>query len=86
MSYVHVKVIVSARKENFREINEDHFEVSVKEKPKHNMANKRVLELVANHFKVTLNKVRIINGHMHPSKLLVVDEDFKNSIIKRLDY
>jgi uncharacterized protein YggU (UPF0235/DUF167 family) len=37
------------------------------------MANIRVLELVAEHFKVPLNKVRIVNGHHHPSKLMVID-------------
>ncbi|KKR62084.1 MAG: hypothetical protein UV43_C0010G0020 [Parcubacteria group bacterium GW2011_GWF2_42_7] len=37
------------------------------------MANAQVLELVAEHFKVPKNKVRIVNGHRHPSKLLVVE-------------
>lgn len=71
--YVHVKVVAGTRQESFRKISEDHFEVSVKEKAERNMANARVLELVAEHFKVPLNKVRIVNGHHHPSKLLVVD-------------
>lgn len=79
--YIHVKVIAGARKESFlprparrgREISEDHFEISVKEKAERNMANARVLELVAEYFKVSKNKVRIVNGHRHPSKLLVVD-------------
>lgn len=51
----------------------DHFEISVKEKAERNMANTRVLELIAGYFKVPVSKVRIINGHRHPSKLIVVD-------------
>lgn len=73
MQYIHVKVSASARKESFRQKSEDHFEISVKEKTEQNMANNSVLELVAEHFKVPKNKVRIINGHHSPSKLLIVD-------------
>ncbi|MBF8250256.1 MAG: hypothetical protein HW400_857 [Candidatus Levybacteria bacterium] len=73
-SYVHVKVTAGARKENFRKISEDHFEVSVKEKAERNMANARVLEIVAKHFKVSVSRARIVNGHRHSSKLLVVEE------------
>lgn len=71
--YIHVKVTAGAKKETWKEKSSDHFEVSVKEKAERNMANSRVLALVASHFKVPVNKVRIINGHKHPSKLLVID-------------
>ncbi len=71
--YIHIKVTASAKKESFHKKSVDHFEVSVKEKAEHNMANTRVLELVAEHFKVLVSKVRIVNGHRHPSKLLVID-------------
>ena len=73
INYIHVKVTAGARKESFKKKSEDHFEISVKEKAEHNMANIRVLELIAKHFKVIVNKVRIVNGHHHPSKLIVVD-------------
>ena len=71
--YIHIKVTAGARKESFKKKSEDHFEISVKEKAERNMANTRVLELVAKYFKVPLKKVRIVNGHRHPSKLIVVD-------------
>jgi len=73
VQYIHVKVTAGARKESWEKKSEDHFEASVKEKAKGNMANTRALELVARHFKVSLKKVRIVNGHRHPSKLLVVE-------------
>ncbi|MBI3888927.1 DUF167 domain-containing protein [Candidatus Nomurabacteria bacterium] len=71
--YIHTKVTAGARKESFKNKTKDHFEISVKEKAENNMANGRVLELVAEHFEVPVNKVRIINGHHHPSKLLIVE-------------
>ena len=73
--YVKVNVIAGAKKEIFKVKSKDHFDISVKEKAERNMANSRVIELVAEHFKLPKNKVRIINGHHHPSKLLVVDID-----------
>ena len=73
MGYIHVKVNAGVKKESWKQKSEDHFEVSVKEKAERNMANARVLELVAEHFAVPVNKVRIVNGHRHPSKLLVID-------------
>lgn len=71
--YIKVSVIAGANKEFFSERKENYFEISIKEKAERNMANIRVLELVAEHFKVSKNKVRIVNGHHHPSKLLTVD-------------
>ena len=51
----------------------DHFEISVREAAERNLANGRVLELVARHFKLPVGKVRIISGHHSPSKILSVD-------------
>ena len=66
--------MTGTRKESLRQKSEDHFEVSVREKAEHNLANKRVLELVSLHFKIPASKIRIINGHRNPSKLLVVED------------
>ena len=73
MGYIHVKVTAGAREESFVQKSEDHFEVSVREKAERNMANGRVVELVAGHFKVPVSKVRIVNGHRSPSKLLIIE-------------
>lgn len=73
MFYIHVKVIAGAGKESLKAKNKDHFLISVRQKAERNMANNRVLELVAGRFKVPLNKVRIVNGHRSPSKLIVIE-------------
>jgi uncharacterized protein YggU (UPF0235/DUF167 family) len=73
MFYIHVKVTAKAKKESLKQKSKDHFEISVREPAERNMANARVLDLVALHFKVSKNKVRIVNGHRSLSKLLVVD-------------
>ena len=86
--YIHVKVKAGVGEESMLprrpqatgQPSADHFEISVREKAEHNIANKKVLELVARYFKVSPNKVRIVNGHRSPSKLLVVDWVFANLI------
>ena len=72
---MYLKVIVKtrAKKESILMKSKDHFEVSVKERAEKNMANKRVIEILASYLKVSIQKVRIVNGHHHPHKLLVVD-------------
>ncbi|MCC7160820.1 DUF167 domain-containing protein [Candidatus Nomurabacteria bacterium] len=74
MGYIHAKVTAHADKESFKQTKKDHFEVFIREKAERNEANTRVLELVAEYFKVPINKVRIINGHHHPSKLLSIED------------
>jgi uncharacterized protein YggU (UPF0235/DUF167 family) len=74
LSYIRVKVSAGVKKEDFKQISEDHFEIKVKEKAERNMANKRVLEILADFFKLSKGKIRIVNGHQSPSKLLVIEK------------
>jgi uncharacterized protein YggU (UPF0235/DUF167 family) len=68
--YIKVTVTPNAKKEKLTRISEDSFEVSVKKKAQKNMANRRVCELMANHFKVLSKKARIITGHRSPKKII----------------
>ena len=74
MEYVHAKVVASSRKETFKQKSKDHFEISVCEPAERNMANKRILELLALHFKISSSQIRIVNGHRSSSKLIVVGD------------
>ena len=71
--YIRAKINSSANKEIFKQINEDHFEISVKEKAMNNLANNRIIELFSLHYHLAKNKIRIVNGHRSPTKLLIVD-------------
>ncbi len=73
--YIKIKVTAGSKKEIFVKESKDHFKVSVKEPATRNLANIRVREIIAEHFKLPITKVRIINGHHSPSKLLVVDDE-----------
>lgn len=75
--YIRVKVSPSSKREIFKKVNEDHFEISVKEKAERNLANNRIVEIFADYFHVVKGKVRIINGHRSSTKLLIIDNDKK---------
>jgi uncharacterized protein YggU (UPF0235/DUF167 family) len=71
--YVKVRVIADAKKEIVVKESTDHYRISVREKAEHNMANSRVREIVADEFRVPVQKIRIVSGHHSPSKILSVD-------------
>jgi uncharacterized protein YggU (UPF0235/DUF167 family) len=73
--YIKVRVQPASKKELFVQKGPDSFSVSVKERAERNMANGRVRELVAGHFKIPEGKVRLVSGHHSPSKIFSVDTD-----------
>jgi uncharacterized protein YggU (UPF0235/DUF167 family) len=68
--YIHLRLKTGQKKELFKPLKEGYFEVWVKEKPKNNAANKRILEMVKTN--LGAKSVKIINGHRSPSKLVSV--------------
>lgn len=73
--YVRVSVIPKAKREHFEEIGSGSFSASVKEPAERNLANRRVVQLVAGHFGVSPVNVRVVSGHRSPRKILDVDTD-----------
>jgi hypothetical protein len=71
--YIKAVVTAGAKKESITAKSLDHFLISVKEKAEKNLANKKVIQLLAQYFKVPKGKVRIVNGHHHPHKLLIIE-------------
>ncbi len=72
--YIKVRVVANQRKEKVEVLKDNSFKLWLKEKAERNMANSRVIEIIAGYFKVPREKVKIINGHHSPVKLLVVRE------------
>ena len=70
--HVKVRVRANARREVFEKVSETSFKVSVRDKALENAANRRVVELIAAHFKLSKARVRIIRGQRSPSKVLSV--------------
>jgi uncharacterized protein YggU (UPF0235/DUF167 family) len=71
--YIKVRVFPKSKKEEMKVVGDNRFEIKVKEKAERNMANERVLQILSEHFGIEQKKIKIINGHHSPSKLLRVD-------------
>ena len=63
--YLHVSVTAGAKVEKLEKTRENYFKISVREPAERNLANKRVLEIVADYLKIPTNKIRIINWNEH---------------------
>ena len=72
--YVSVRVLANAKHESVATLKAGRLKISVKEPAVQNLANRRVLALVAAHFKISANKVRLISGHHSPSKIFSVEK------------
>jgi uncharacterized protein YggU (UPF0235/DUF167 family) len=73
--YVRVAVYPSAKRESFIEQGPHRFEVKVKEPAERNLANKRIKELLAEHYKTTEQKVRLVSGHQNSRKIFAVPDE-----------
>jgi len=63
--------------------SEDHFEISVREKPERNMANKRVLELIAEYFKIPASAVLMISDNLINGQSVFDSAHKKNRNLRR---
>lgn len=61
-----------AKKEIVRKISDGRLEIGVRQKPDNNLANHRIVALVASEFGVPASKIRILKGHRHRSKTLSI--------------
>jgi len=73
--YIKVHVVTGAKKELITKKANDLYDVAVREPAERNMANRRILELVAGKLDIPVGKLRIVSGHHSPSKILAVRID-----------
>lgn len=72
--YIKVRVETRAKKESTVVLSANTFIITTKEKAEQNAANRRILELVAAHFKINAKEVHLVRGHRSPTKLLLVPD------------
>lgn len=69
---IKVKVFADCSKEEIKQKSLDSFEIKVKEKPVLNMANKRVLKILADYFNIPISKIRLMRGATQPNKIIEI--------------
>ena len=70
--YIKVHVVAGAKRETVERRTNDIFDVSVREPAERNLANRRVLEIIAIELKIPVGKARIVSGHHSSHKILSV--------------
>ncbi|MDD2274523.1 MAG: DUF167 family protein [Candidatus Pacebacteria bacterium] len=66
---IKVKASTLSKEDKVVKKNEDSFEVFVKAEAQRNMANKRIIELLAEYFDLPQHKVKIIKGFKESNKI-----------------
>ena len=69
---IKIKVFVNSKKEEVIEKSGDSFDVKVREKPIHCLANKAVIKALASHFKIPEQKLKIIKGFRQRNKIIEI--------------
>jgi uncharacterized protein YggU (UPF0235/DUF167 family) len=71
--YVKVLAYPNSKREKVVKIKENQFEIHVKEKAERNLANKRILTIIALEFNTDEKTVRMVSGHRKQSKMISID-------------
>ena len=69
---IKVKAFPNSREESVNQIGDDAFEIKVREKPIRGLANARIRQLLALHFGIMENKVRLASGFARPNKIFEI--------------
>ncbi|MEO0232066.1 MAG: DUF167 domain-containing protein [candidate division WOR-3 bacterium] len=72
---IRVKVFPNSKKDEIVKISENFFEIKVKAKPLMGEANKKVIEILSNYFKISESKIRILKGFKERNKIFELYEE-----------
>lgn len=72
--YVRVEVKPDAKKESVIQTDDKTYAISVREPASQNLANKRVVAILAEELGVPIGKIRLISGHRSPRKIFDIGE------------
>lgn len=71
--YLKLYLTPEAGRDRVTRLGPDKFGVEVRVKPVGNLANKRAIDLLANHLRVAPSQIRIVTGHHLPHKLVMIN-------------
>ncbi|MEK7390521.1 MAG: DUF167 domain-containing protein [Patescibacteria group bacterium] len=75
--HVKVRVKTEAKREEIVLKSKNSLVISLKEKPERNAANKKLVAVIGRHFSVPVSRVKIITGHKKPTKIVLIDEQWR---------
>ena len=69
---IFVKAKPSSKSESIKKLSEKNFEICVKEPPVKGQANAAIILSLANHFKISPSRVKIISGYTSRQKVIEI--------------
>ncbi len=72
---IKVKVFAGCENDEIIEKKDDEFEIRVEEKAEEGRANRAVIKVLANYFKVDESRVRLIKGFKERNKIFEIKEN-----------
>ncbi len=72
--YIRVSVYPNAKKEELIENGQDKCEVRVKEPAERNLANSRVMEILALQYRKNKKSIRLVSGHHSSRKIFSIED------------
>jgi uncharacterized protein (TIGR00251 family) len=72
MTIIRVKAKPNSKKEGIKKLGENFYEVRVSAPPEKGKANERIIELLAEFFKVPKKKIKLIKGEKSKEKLFEI--------------
>ncbi|MFA7141887.1 MAG: DUF167 family protein [Candidatus Paceibacterota bacterium] len=69
---IKVKCFPESKKEKIVKKDENTFEIHLKEKRERGEANKRIFEMLADYFNISIKKVRLIKGSRSQNKIFEI--------------
>lgn len=72
--YIRVNAVPGSKKESVTKLAPDRYEIRVKERAEQNMANNRIMTVLAGELGVREASLRLISGHRGPHKIFSVPD------------
>lgn len=71
--YVHVRATPGAKKEHVTKVDVAEYQIMVREPAERNLANRRIIEILASEFNTKPAHVKMLTGHRSSSKMFSIE-------------
>lgn len=71
--YVRVRAVPSSKRERVIILEDKELTIHVKEPAERNLANRRIIEILGEHFHVPTKRIQMLSGFRSPTKIFSID-------------
>ena len=71
---ISIKIKLKSKIEKIEKIKDNFFEIYIKEPPIKEKANKKIIEIISDYFKVSSSKIKIVSGLKSRNKIIEINK------------